>query len=75
MLWLNTYDIVSNLGSILTNSQIHKAKAEKQREKNLKEEMDAKRAKVKAARERRIERKTAKQNALAGEDETTQQAS
>lgn len=31
--------------------------------------MDAKRAKVKAARERRVERKTAKQNALTGEQE------
>lgn len=49
--------------------QIHKAKAEKQREKTIKDEMDAKRAKVKAARERRIERKTQKQNALTGEQE------
>jgi hypothetical protein len=51
------------------DNQIHKAKAEKQREKILKEEMDAKRAKTKAARERRQERITAKRNALAGEDE------
>ncbi len=56
-------------------TQIHKAKAEKQREKTLKDEMDAKRAKVKAARERRIERKTAKQNALTGEEEETAPAS
>ena len=49
--------------------QIHKAKAEKQRERILKEEMDAKRAKTKAARERRQERITAKRNALAGDDE------
>ncbi|KAL9618193.1 MAG: hypothetical protein Q9160_007089 [Pyrenula sp. 1 TL-2023] len=45
---------------------IHKAKAEKQRERILKEEMDAKRAKTKAARERRQERISAKRNALAG---------
>ena len=40
----------------LTDVQIHKAKAEKQRERILKDEMDAKRAKTKAARERRQER-------------------
>lgn len=49
--------------------QIHKAKAEKQRERVLKEEMDAKRAKTKAARERRQERILAKRNALTGEEE------
>ena len=49
--------------------QIHKAKAEAAREKILKEEMDAKRAKNKAARERRIERKETKKNALTGADE------
>lgn len=49
--------------------QIHKAKAEKQRERILKEEMDAKRAKTKAARERRQERVSAKRNALTGGDE------
>ncbi|KAI9851727.1 MAG: hypothetical protein M1838_002942 [Thelocarpon superellum] len=48
---------------------IHKAKAEKQRERILKEEMDAKRAKTKAARERRQERITTKRNALAGEED------
>ncbi|KAI1957719.1 translational activator of GCN4 [Ophidiomyces ophidiicola] len=48
---------------------IHKAKAEKQRERVLKEEMDAKRAKTKAARERRQERIAAKRNALVGETE------
>ncbi|KAI9805236.1 MAG: translational activator of GCN4 [Piccolia ochrophora] len=48
---------------------IHKAKAEKQRERILKEEMDAKRAKTKAARERRQERVAAKRTALAGDDE------
>jgi len=54
---------------------IHKAKAEKQREKTIKDVMDAKRAKVKAARERKIERKTAKQQALTGEEEETVQES
>ena len=49
-----------------TISQIHKAKAEKHRERVLKEEMDAKRAKTKAARERRQERVEAKRTALAG---------
>ena len=51
--------------------QIHKAKAEAQREKALKEEMDAKRAKTKAARERRQERVQQKRQAVAGEDEET----
>ncbi|GKZ36456.1 translational activator of GCN4 [Aspergillus brasiliensis] len=46
---------------------IQKAKAERQRERLLKEEMDAKRAKNKALRERRLERKEAKQNALVAE--------
>ncbi|KAM0277300.1 hypothetical protein ACHAQH_005891 [Verticillium albo-atrum] len=48
---------------------IHRAKAEKARENALKEEMDAKRAKTKAARERKVERQTAKRNALMGDDE------
>ncbi|KAK2775922.1 translational activator of GCN4 [Onygenales sp. PD_12] len=48
---------------------IHKAKAEKARERTIKEEMDAKRAKVKAARERRQERVAAKRNLAAGEEE------
>lgn len=52
--------------------QIHKAKAEKQREEKLKQEMDAKRAKTKAARERRQERIQTKRAALTGEDETAQ---
>jgi large subunit ribosomal protein L19e len=43
---------------------IHRAKAEKAREKQLQDEMDAKRAKNKAARERKVERQTAKRNAL-----------
>ncbi len=56
------------LHKVLTKSeQIHKAKAEKQREKILKEEMDAKRAKTKAARERRQERVTQKRLALAAD--------
>jgi large subunit ribosomal protein L19e len=46
---------------------IQKAKAERQRERLLKEEMDAKRAKNKALRERRQERIEAKRNALVGE--------
>ncbi|KAL5364855.1 armadillo-type protein [Aspergillus floccosus] len=46
---------------------IQKAKAERHRERVLKEEMDAKRAKNKALRERRQERLEAKRNALAGE--------
>ncbi|TKW57302.1 60S ribosomal protein L19-2 [Colletotrichum tanaceti] len=49
--------------------QIHRAKAEKAREKALKDEMDAKRAKTKAARERKLERVAAKRNALLGEGE------
>ncbi len=53
--------------------QIHKAKAEKQRERILKEEMDAKRAKTKAARERRQERIQSKRNALAGEEEAEEE--
>ncbi|KAK5191209.1 60S ribosomal protein L19B [Exophiala xenobiotica] len=52
---------------------IHKAKAEKQRERILKEEMDAKRAKTKAARERRQERIQTKRNALAGEQEAEEE--
>ncbi|KAL8952549.1 MAG: hypothetical protein Q9222_001539 [Ikaeria aurantiellina] len=48
---------------------IHKAKAEKQRERILKEEMQVKRDKTKAARERRQERVQAKRQALAGGDE------
>jgi large subunit ribosomal protein L19e len=49
--------------------QIHKAKAEKARERVIKEEMDAKRAKTKAARERRQERVQAKRAAQMGDDE------
>ncbi len=49
--------------------QIHKAKAEKQRERILKEEMQAKRDKTKAARERRQERVTQKRNALTDGDD------
>ena len=47
--------------------QIQKAKAERHRERVLKEEMDAKRAKNKALRERRQERLDAKRNALVEE--------
>lgn len=54
---------------MLTRQQIHRAKAEKARERQIKEEMDAKRARTKAARERKLERQTAKRNALLGEEE------
>lgn len=47
---------------------IQKAKAERSRDRVLKEEMDAKRAKNKALRERRLERKEAKQSALIAEE-------
>ncbi|CAI7635316.1 unnamed protein product [Penicillium bialowiezense] len=47
---------------------IQKAKAERQRDRVLKEEMDAKRAKNKALRERRLERKEAKREALINEE-------
>ncbi|CAZ86282.1 unnamed protein product [Tuber melanosporum] len=43
---------------------VHKAKAEKARERILKEEMDAKRARTKAARERKQARVQEKKNAL-----------
>ncbi|KAF2858806.1 60S ribosomal protein L19, partial [Piedraia hortae CBS 480.64] len=48
---------------------IHKAKAEAQRARAIKEEMDAKRAKTKAARERRQERVAAKRNLLPDDGE------
>ena len=48
---------------------IHRAKAEKQREKVLKDEMDAKRAKTKAARERKVERQTAKRQQMLGDED------
>ncbi|KAJ6103211.1 hypothetical protein N7486_005638 [Penicillium sp. IBT 16267x] len=47
---------------------IQKAKAERQRERILKEEMDAKRAKNKALRERRAERTEAKRTALEAQE-------
>jgi large subunit ribosomal protein L19e len=47
--------------------QIQKAKAERARDRVLREEMDAKRAKNKALRERRLERKEAKRDALINE--------
>lgn len=62
----NLLNVSDNNAFIL---QIHKAKAEKHRERVLKEEMDAKRAKTKAARERRQERVEAKRTALAGGDD------
>ncbi|KAI4154230.1 MAG: hypothetical protein LQ340_001801 [Diploschistes diacapsis] len=47
---------------------IHKAKAEKNRERIIKEEMDERRAKVKAARERKRERQETKRNQILGDD-------
>ncbi|KAF2876528.1 60S ribosomal protein L19 [Massariosphaeria phaeospora] len=47
---------------------IHKAKAEKARERHIKEEMDARRAKTKAARERKVARQQEKRAALVGEE-------
>ena len=52
---------------MLTALQIQRAKAERARDRMLKEEMDAKRAKNKALRERRQERREAKQSVLVGE--------
>ncbi|CZT01775.1 probable 60S ribosomal protein L19 [Rhynchosporium agropyri] len=51
---------------------IHRAKAEKARERVIKEEMDAKRLKTKAARERKQERAVAKQKAQFGDEEETE---
>jgi len=51
--------------------KIHKAKAEKQRATKLQAEMDAKRAKTKAARERRQERISSKRAQTAGEEGET----
>jgi len=48
---------------------IHRAKAEKQRERMLKDQMDTKRAKNKAARERKAERAAAKRAAVLAEGE------
>jgi large subunit ribosomal protein L19e len=48
---------------------IHRAKAEKAREKALRDEMDLKRQKTKAARERKQERVAAKRNALLADEE------
>lgn len=52
--------------------QIHRAKAEAAREKHIKEEMDAKRAKTKAARERKLDRSNAKRDAMLGENVETE---
>ncbi|KAI1819355.1 ribosomal protein L19/L19e domain-containing protein [Xylaria intraflava] len=48
---------------------IHRAKAEMARERAITEEMDVRRQKNKAARERKAERQAAKRNELAGEEE------
>lgn len=61
--------IVEFQASRINRAQIHRAKAEKARERILKEEMDAKRAKTKAARERKQERVVAKQRAQFGDEE------
>lgn len=58
-------ELVGTIADRNSSQQIQRAKAEKLRERNLKEEMDAKRAKNKAHRERRQERVDAKRNALA----------
>jgi len=51
---------------------IHRAKAEKARERVIKEEMDAKRLKTKAARERKQERVIAKKAAQFGDEAETE---
>ncbi|KAJ8123861.1 hypothetical protein O1611_g9497 [Lasiodiplodia mahajangana] len=48
---------------------IHRAKAEMARERAITEEMDVRRQKNKAARERKAERQAAKRNELAGVEE------
>jgi large subunit ribosomal protein L19e len=48
---------------------IHRAKAEKARERSLMEDMNDRRKRTKAARERKQERALAKQRAQFGEDE------
>lgn len=50
-------------------TQIHRAKAEMARERAITEEMDVRRQKNKAARERKAERQAAKRNELAGVEE------
>ena len=59
------FELVGTIADRNSSQQIQRAKAEKLRERNLKEEMDAKRAKNKALRERRQERVDAKRNAQA----------
>ena len=54
---------------MLFTLQIHRAKADKTRERLQKEEMDRKRAQAKAARERRQQRVLEKRNAVTGEEE------
>lgn len=56
--------------SLYLDTQIHKAKAEKARERILKDERQAKRDKTKAARDRKLERVKEKRDAaLAGSDD------
>lgn len=70
---MKIFEICSRLlkehGIDTSSNQIHKAKAEKARERVLKDQMDLKRATIKAARERRQERVTMKKNLLTGEME------
>ena len=68
-LCLSNYCQVQAEKLISIHQQIHRAKAEKQRERMLQEEMDAKRARTKAARERKQERAEAKRTAMLGDDE------
>lgn len=59
--------VLRESADIVVFFQIHRAKAEKARERQLKEEMDAKRAKTKAARERKVARQTEKRIAMMGD--------
>ena len=68
---MSHYSLLPTLQELIHLPQIHKAKAEKARERILKDEMDAKRAKTKAARERRQER--IQQKRLAGEEVTEEE--
>ena len=68
--WFRALDSWQNkLTSPFSSTQIQRAKAEKLRERTLKEEMDAKRAKNKALRERRQERVESKRNAQGTQEE------
>lgn len=67
---LGTFSCYLDGYSLYFHVQIHKAKAEKARERILKDERQAKRDKTKAARDRKLERVKEKRNAaLAGSDD------